>query len=199
MSCDIGNINIDVDSQNNTHEDPVESEKKAEHGTALPRTPPRNTCTNQSPSLGPTPVAPSTATPYRVSTPWSTFPQSSPQVTSSFRRDIQNSPLSIRNAPTLFNHMQVVPTYQTPARTLGLFGSPMTSRVTTPFAYGGHLSSINTPRPIPPSFWRPTPKAHAVKLMVPDTARHRKKASKENEEEVSVVSAASRPTPSLFW
>lgn len=185
-------------SQNDTQENPVESEKKAEHGTASPRTPPRSTCPNQSPYLGPTPAAPSTATPYRVSTPWSAFPQSLPQVTSPFRRDIQNTPLFIRNAPALFNHMRAVPTYQTPARTLGLFGSPMTSRVTTPFAYGGHLSSINTPRPIPPLFWRPTPKAHAVKLMVPDTARHRKKAGKENEEEVSLVSAASRPIPSLF-
>jgi hypothetical protein len=188
--------------QNNTQADPVESGKKAEDGAASPRTPPRSTYPNQSPCLGPsTPAAPSPAAPYRVSTPWSAFPQSSPQVTSPFRRDIQNTHLSIRDAPTLFNHMRAVPTYQTPgpARTFGLFGSPMTSRVTTPFAYRGHLSSISTPRPIPPLFWRPAPKAHAVKLMVPDTARHRKKAGKENEEEVSVVSAATRPTPSLFW
>ncbi|KAG2035329.1 hypothetical protein BDR03DRAFT_962780 [Suillus americanus] len=181
-----------INSQNNPQENPVESEQKEEDGAALPCTPPRSTHLNQSPCLGLTPVVPSPAAPYGVFTPWSAFPQYSPQVTSLFRRDIQNTPLFTRNAPALFNHMRAVPTYQTPAHTLGLFGSPMTSRVTSPLAYGGYLSSINTPRQIPPSFWRPTPKAHAVKLMVPDSARHRKKAGKENEEEVSVSSAASR-------
>ncbi|KAG1888673.1 hypothetical protein F4604DRAFT_1714468 [Suillus subluteus] len=177
-----------INSQNNAQANPVESEQKEEDGAALPRTPPRSAHLNQSPSLRPTPAVPSPAARYRASTPC----------------HIAVSPVtfkillySLRNAPALFNHMRVVPTYQTPAHTLGLFGSPMTSRVTTPLAYGGHLSSVNTPRQIPPSFWRPTPKAHAVKLMVPDNARHRKKAGKENEEEVSVSSAASRLIPSL--
>ncbi|KAG2338546.1 hypothetical protein BDR05DRAFT_969102 [Suillus weaverae] len=187
-----------IHSQNNAQANPVESGQKEEAGAASPLTPPRSTHLNQSPCLGPTPAAPSPAAPYGVFTPWSAFPQSSPQVTSLFRRDYQNTPLSIRNAPALFNHMRPVPTYQTPGRTFGLFRSPMTSRVTTPLAYEGHLPSIDTPRPIPPLFWRPAPKTHAVKLMVPDSARHRKKAGKENEEEVSVASAVSRSIPSLF-
>ncbi|KAG1740342.1 hypothetical protein EDB19DRAFT_1908522 [Suillus lakei] len=185
-------------SQKNAQANPVESGGKIEDTAALPCTPPRSNCLGQSPYLGPTPAAPNPAAPYRVSTPWSAFPQSSSQVRSLSRREIQNTPLSIRDAPTLFNHMRAVPTYQTPPRTLDLFGSPMISRITTPLAYGGQRSSIDTPRTIPPFFWRPAPKAHAVKLMVPDSARHRKKPGKDNEEEVSIASAVGRSTPSLF-
>lgn len=184
-----------INSQNNAQ---VESGQKEEEGVASPRTPPRSTHLNQSPRLEPTPAMPSPAAPYGASTLWSAFPQSSPQVASLFRRNIQYTPLSIRNTPALFNHMQAVPTYRTPVRTLGLFGSPMTSRVTTPLAYGGRLSSIDTPRQIPSFFWRPTPKVHAIKLMVPDSARHRKKAGKDDEEGVSVASTASRSISSLF-
>ncbi|KAG2103027.1 hypothetical protein BD769DRAFT_170435 [Suillus cothurnatus] len=185
-----------INSQNNAQ---VEGGQKEEEGVASLRTPPRSTHLNQSPCLKPTPAVPSPAARYGASTLWSAFPQSSPQVTSLFRRDIQYTPLSIRNAPALFNHMQAVPTYRTPVRTLGLFGSPMTSpRVTTPLAYRGRLSSIDTSRQMPPLFWRPIPKAHAIKLMVPDSARHRKKAGKDDEEGVSVASAASRSISSLF-
>ncbi|KAG1822288.1 hypothetical protein EV424DRAFT_1398916 [Suillus variegatus] len=185
-------------SENNAQANPVESERKEEDVVALPRTPPRITHMNQSTCLRPNPTTPSPVAPYGASIPWSAFPQSSPQTTSLFRRGIQHTPISIQNAPALFNHMRAIPTPQTPARTLGLFGSPMTSNVTTPLAYGRHLSSIETPRQIPPLFWRPAPKTRAIKLMVPDSARHRKKAGKENEEEVVVASASGKSIPSLF-
>ncbi|KAG2114618.1 uncharacterized protein F5147DRAFT_769935 [Suillus discolor] len=184
-------------SENNTQANPVESGQKEEDVVVLPRTPPRSTHMNQSTCLRPDPTTPSPTAPYGVSIPWSAFPQSSPQTTSLFCRGIQHTPLSIQNAPALFNHMRAIPTPQTPARTIGLFGSPMTSNVMTPLAYGRHLSSIDTPRQIPPLFWRPAPKAHAIKLMVPDSARHRKKAGKENEE-VAVASASSKSIPSLL-
>ncbi|KAG2137146.1 uncharacterized protein EDB93DRAFT_1253755 [Suillus bovinus] len=178
-----------IRNHNSAQATPVESGQKEDDVVITPRTPSRSTHLDQSPCLRPTPVAPSPAAPSGVSTPWSAFPQSSPQVTPLFRCDLQNTPVSIKNAHVLFNRMRAVPAYQTP--TLGLLESPMTSRVTTPLAYGGHLSSIDTPRPIIPLFWQPAPKGHPVKLMAPDSARHRKKASKENEE-VGTASAASR-------
>ncbi|KAG2139713.1 hypothetical protein DEU56DRAFT_911977 [Suillus clintonianus] len=175
---------------------PVEDRETVKHDMTSPCTPPRSTHLSQSPCMGPTSASPSPAAPSRASTPWLAFPQSSPQVTSLFQRDIQNTPLAIRNAPALFNHMRAVPIYQTP-RTLGVFGNTMTSRATTPLAYGVHHPSIDTPRSIP-SFWRPAPKAHAIKLMIPDSARHRKKPGKENEGEVPNASAVTMSTPPPF-
>ncbi|OAX41100.1 hypothetical protein K503DRAFT_767966 [Rhizopogon vinicolor AM-OR11-026] len=64
--------------------------------------------------------------------------------------------------------MRTAPTYSALTSALGIFPPPKTAE------YVEHGYPIDTPHSMPPTFWRPAPKVQNVKLMVLDSAMHRK-------------------------